>query len=135
MRQDERVRLAKFLAHAGVASRRTAEELIAAGRVSVDGQVVRDPARDVDERILKRQERILSRLLTAQRSLMARLVRPRRFRQMVAGIRARALIVQGALDRLVPVAEIPELVAAGKIQHSLVVVALYYYELWRRRQD
>jgi 23S rRNA pseudouridine2605 synthase len=44
------VRLAKFLAHAGVASRRAAEELIAAGRVSVDGQVVRDPARDVDER-------------------------------------------------------------------------------------
>lgn len=34
--------------------------------------------------------------------------------------------------RLVPVAEIPALVAGGKIRHSLVVVALYYYELWRR---
>jgi 23S rRNA pseudouridine2605 synthase len=33
-----------------VASRRASEELIAAGRVSVDGRVVRDPARDVDER-------------------------------------------------------------------------------------
>jgi 23S rRNA pseudouridine2605 synthase len=41
------VRLAKYLAHAGVASRRAAERLIEAGRVSVDGVVVRDPARDV----------------------------------------------------------------------------------------
>jgi 23S rRNA pseudouridine2605 synthase len=44
------VRLAKHLAHAGVASRRSAEALIAAGRVRVDGELVRDPARDVDER-------------------------------------------------------------------------------------
>jgi 23S rRNA pseudouridine2605 synthase len=42
------VRLAKYLAHSGVASRRRAEELIAAGRVRVGGEVVRDPARDVD---------------------------------------------------------------------------------------
>jgi 23S rRNA pseudouridine2605 synthase len=42
------VRLAKFLAHAGVASRRAAERLIADGRVTVDGVVVSDPARDVD---------------------------------------------------------------------------------------
>jgi 23S rRNA pseudouridine2605 synthase len=43
------VRLAKYLAHAGVASRRAAEELIAAGKVRVGGEVVTDPARDVDE--------------------------------------------------------------------------------------
>lgn len=43
------MRLAKFLAHAGVASRRAAEQLVRAGRVSVAGAVVRDPARDVDE--------------------------------------------------------------------------------------
>ena len=43
------MRLAKFLAHAGVASRRAAERLIASGRVSVGGEVVTDPARDVDE--------------------------------------------------------------------------------------
>jgi 23S rRNA pseudouridine2605 synthase len=41
------VRLAKFLAHGGVASRRKAEAIIAAGRVSVGGEVVTDPARDV----------------------------------------------------------------------------------------
>ncbi len=43
------MRLAKFLAHSGVASRRAAERLIAAGQVSVGGAVVTDPARDVDE--------------------------------------------------------------------------------------
>ena len=42
------MRLAKYLAHAGVASRRAAERLIAEGRVTVGGEVVRDPARDVD---------------------------------------------------------------------------------------
>ena len=43
------MRLAKYLAHAGVASRRTAERLIADGKVTVGGEVVTDPARDVDE--------------------------------------------------------------------------------------
>ncbi len=44
------MRLAKYLAHAGVASRRAAEAVIAGGRVEVDGQIVADPAREVDER-------------------------------------------------------------------------------------
>ncbi len=35
--------------------------------------------------------------------------------------------------KLVPVREIPQLVAGGKIQHALVVVALSYFELWQRR--
>ena len=43
------MRLAKYLAHAGVASRRAAEELITAGRVRVGGEIVTDPARDVNE--------------------------------------------------------------------------------------
>jgi 23S rRNA pseudouridine2605 synthase len=43
------MRLVKYLAHAGVASRRAAEELIAAGKVSLGGDVVTDPARDVGE--------------------------------------------------------------------------------------
>jgi 23S rRNA pseudouridine2605 synthase len=43
------VRLARYLAHAGVASRRAAERIVAEGRVAVAGAVVTDPARDVDE--------------------------------------------------------------------------------------
>ncbi len=42
------MRLAKYLAHSGVASRRKAEEIIAAGRVRVGGELVRDPARAVE---------------------------------------------------------------------------------------
>jgi 23S rRNA pseudouridine2605 synthase len=42
------VRLAKFLASAGVASRRAAEEIVRSGRVSVDGLPVTDPARNVE---------------------------------------------------------------------------------------
>jgi 23S rRNA pseudouridine2605 synthase len=42
------VRLAKYLASAGIASRRAAEELVRAGRVSVAGEAVLDPARNVD---------------------------------------------------------------------------------------
>ncbi len=42
------MRLAKYLAHAGVASRRAAERLIAQGHVSVGGALVTDPAHDVD---------------------------------------------------------------------------------------
>ncbi len=42
------MRLAKYLAHAGVGSRRASEEVIRAGRVMVAGATVTDPARDVD---------------------------------------------------------------------------------------
>jgi 23S rRNA pseudouridine2605 synthase len=42
------VRLAKYLASAGVAARRAAEEIIRAGRVSVGEATVTDPARAVD---------------------------------------------------------------------------------------
>lgn len=48
MSEIEGVRLQKVLARAGVASRRAAEELIAAGRVSVDGKVVREMGRRID---------------------------------------------------------------------------------------
>ncbi len=43
------MRLHKYLARAGVASRRGAEELIAAGRVSVNGRVVREQGTSVGE--------------------------------------------------------------------------------------
>jgi 23S rRNA pseudouridine2605 synthase len=53
------VRLAKFLAHAGVASRRKSEGLITLGRVTVDGEVVTDPARDVGEGTEVRMDGVL----------------------------------------------------------------------------
>ena len=44
----EPVRLQKFLARAGVASRRASETLIASGRVSVNGEVVREMGTKID---------------------------------------------------------------------------------------
>ena len=43
------MRLVKFLATAGVASRRAAEEIVRAQRVSVNGVTVTDPARDIGD--------------------------------------------------------------------------------------
>jgi 23S rRNA pseudouridine2605 synthase len=42
------LRLAKYLARCGVASRRASEAIVRSGRVTVGGEVVTDPARDVD---------------------------------------------------------------------------------------
>jgi 23S rRNA pseudouridine2605 synthase len=65
-------RLQKFLARAGVASRRTAEDIIRAGRVAVNGQVVTemgvkvDPDRNevkVDGRIVKVQSALVTLML------------------------------------------------------------------------
>lgn len=42
------IRLSRFLAQAGLASRRKAEDLIEAGLVTVDGRLVTDPAATVD---------------------------------------------------------------------------------------
>src|SRR5690606_4647288 len=36
------------------------------------------------------------------------------------------------ITRLVPIVEIPKLVAENKIGHSLVTVALYHFDLWQR---
>jgi 8-oxo-dGTP pyrophosphatase MutT (NUDIX family) len=36
--------------------------------------------------------------------------------------------------KLVPIDEVPGLVASGKIRHCLVVAALFHFELWRKKQ-
>ncbi|WP_249020664.1 pseudouridine synthase [Conexibacter sp. S30A1] len=46
------MRLAKYLAGCGVASRRASEELVRSGAVTVDGECVTDPARDVADGML-----------------------------------------------------------------------------------
>lgn len=43
------MRLQKYMAHSGVASRRKSEEIISEGRVSINGKVVTDPAFDVQK--------------------------------------------------------------------------------------
>jgi 23S rRNA pseudouridine2605 synthase len=65
------VRLAKYLAHAGVASRRAAEQLVFAGRVSVGDEVVRDPARDVDGSVPVTVDGKAVRVSTGQKAVYA----------------------------------------------------------------
>jgi len=36
------------------------------------------------------------------------------------------------ITRLVPISDLPALVAQGKISHSLVAVGLYFFDLWQR---
>lgn len=73
-------RLQKVLAHAGVASRRRAEEMIAEGRVRVNGEVVKqlgtkvNPRRDVievDGQPLGRPERLVYYLLNKPRGVLS----------------------------------------------------------------
>ena len=37
------------------------------------------------------------------------------------------------ITRLVPVSELRGLIIAGKIRHSIILAALYHFELWRQR--
>ena len=52
-------RLQKLIAEAGIASRRHAEELIAAGQVTVNGKVITEPGTKADAR------RIILRLMAS----------------------------------------------------------------------
>ncbi len=36
--------------------------------------------------------------------------------------------------KLVPLEQVPELVASGRIRHALVVAALYQFELWWKKR-
>ncbi len=65
------MRLAKYLAHAGVASRRASEEIVFAGRVTVGGETVRDPARDVDGTVPVEVDGKPVRVSTGQRAVYA----------------------------------------------------------------
>ncbi|HEX2410771.1 MAG TPA: pseudouridine synthase [Solirubrobacteraceae bacterium] len=65
------MRLAKYLAHAGVASRRASEAIVFAGRVRVGGETVRDPARDVDGRLPVEVDGKPVRVSTGQRAVYA----------------------------------------------------------------
>jgi ADP-ribose pyrophosphatase len=38
------------------------------------------------------------------------------------------------MTRLVPVEEVAGLVESGRIRHSIIVAALYHFDLWRRKQ-
>jgi 23S rRNA pseudouridine2605 synthase len=65
------LRLAKYLAHSGVASRRASEQIVFDGRVSVGGEVITDPARDVDGSVPVTVDGKPIRVSTGQRAVYA----------------------------------------------------------------
>lgn len=98
-------RLQKYLAHAGVASRRTCEELIAEGRVRVNGVVVRemgvkvDPDHDVVEvsgKVVRQKEDKIYILLNKPRGYVTT-VREQRGRPKVTDL------LKGVEQRVYPV--------------------------------
>jgi pseudouridine synthase len=101
-------RLQKLIAAAGVASRRHAEELIAAGEVSVNGHVVSelgtkaDPARDH----IKVRGRLINPLLKEQHKVYVLLNKPKGYLSSVADPEGRPLVTElipKSLGKLHPV--------------------------------
>jgi pseudouridine synthase len=101
-------RLQKLIAAAGLASRRHAEEMIAAGEVTVNGQIVREPGTKADpERDhIKVRGRLINPLLAAREKVYVLLNKPRGYLSSVADPEGRPLVtdlVAGSLGRLHPV--------------------------------
>jgi 23S rRNA pseudouridine2605 synthase len=101
-------RLQKLIAAAGLASRRHAEELIEAGEVTVNGEVVRemgtkaDPARDH----IKVRGRLINPLLEKQEKTYVLLNKPRGYLTALSDPERRPLVsdlVPASLGRLHPV--------------------------------
>ncbi|MBA3247482.1 MAG: pseudouridine synthase [Pyrinomonadaceae bacterium] len=101
-------RLQKLIAQAGIASRRHAEEMIAAGEVTINGQVVTelgtkaDPARDH----IKVRGRLINPLLAGREKIYVLLNKPRGYLTSAADPEGRPLVtelVPASLGRLFPV--------------------------------
>ncbi len=101
-------RLQKLIAAAGLASRRHAEEMIAAGEVTINGEVVKtlgtkaDPARDH----IKVRGRLINPLLESREKIYVLLNKPRGYLTSLADPENRPLVkelVPSTLGRLHPI--------------------------------
>ncbi|HEX8116545.1 MAG TPA: pseudouridine synthase [Pyrinomonadaceae bacterium] len=101
-------RLQKLIAAAGLASRRHAEEMIEAGEVTVNGEVVREPGTKADPARdhIKVRGRLINPLLENRENLYVLLNKPRGYLSALADPENRPLVselVPQALGRLHPV--------------------------------
>jgi pseudouridine synthase len=101
-------RLQKLIASAGLASRRHAEEMIAAGEVTVNGQVVTEPGTKADPARdhIKVRGRLLNPLLGVRDKVYVLLYKPKGYLTSVADPEGRPLVtslVPPSLGRLHPV--------------------------------
>ena len=101
-------RLQKLIAAAGIASRRHAEELIAAGEVTVNGQVVSEPGTKADPARdhIKVRGRLINPLLAGQQKVYVLLNKPKGYLSSVSDPEGRPLVTElipKALGKLHPV--------------------------------
>jgi len=101
-------RLQKLIAVAGIASRRHAEELIAAGEVRVNGKMVTELGAKADPETdhIKVKGRLINPLLEKQRNVYVLLNKPKGFLSSMADPKERPLVtdlVPSSLGRLHPV--------------------------------
>ena len=101
-------RLQKLIAAAGLASRRHAEELIAAGEVTVNGEVVREPGTKADPARdhIKVRGKLINPLLEKQEKVYVLLNKPRGYLSALSDTEQRPLVsnlVPQSLGRLHPV--------------------------------
>src|SRR4051812_9117115 len=101
-------RLQKLIAAAGVASRRAAEELIAAGEVTVNGQVVTEPGTKADPARdhIKVRGRLINPLLKERETVHVLLNKPKGYLASLSDPEGRPLVaelVPASLGRLHPV--------------------------------
>jgi 23S rRNA pseudouridine2605 synthase len=102
------VRLQKLIATAGIASRRHAEELITAGRVSVNGKVITElgAKADADTDHIKVNNKLINPLLKPRERVYVLLNKPKGYLTSMADPKGRPLVTElipASLGRLHPV--------------------------------
>jgi len=122
------VRLNKFLAHAGVASRRKADELIRGATTTVNGEVVTDPAKDVTA-----SDKILfdgRRITVSEAVIVWMLHKPKGFITSVGDPQGRKTVMEliSAKDRVFPIGRLDKdttglllLTNDGELSQSLLL--------------
>jgi pseudouridine synthase len=101
-------RLQKLIAAAGIASRRHAEELIAAGRVTVNGEVIKEPGTkaDPEKDYIKVNNKLINPRLKSREKTYVLLFKPKGYLSSVADPEGRPLVTEllpPALGKLHPV--------------------------------
>jgi 23S rRNA pseudouridine2605 synthase len=101
-------RLQKLIAEAGIASRRHAEELIAAGEVTVNGQVITEPGTkaDASKDHIKVRGKLINPLLAKREKVYILLNKPKGYLSSVSDPEGRPLVTEllpASLGRIYPV--------------------------------
>src|SRR5262249_48619224 len=89
-------RLQKLIAAAGIASRRHAEQMIAAGEVSVNGKVVTEPGVKADPAVdhIKVRGKLINPLLKEREKVYVLLNKPKGYLTSVSDDRGRPVVLE-----------------------------------------